>query len=66
MTQNVIIMVVIRHTWSGIKRTFVPSVKRQPYSVRNWRIVPVLFANSRLSGWHLDRLLENSLVVCQA
>ena len=27
--------------------------------------MPVLCANSRLTGWHLDRLLESSLVVHQ-
>jgi hypothetical protein len=60
MTDNVIISTIIRHTWSGTILTYVKTVKRQPYSERNWRIVPVLYAISRITGWRLDRLLEDS------
>ena len=63
MTYNVIRTTIIRHTWSGKKRTVVLSVKLPQSSGLRGRIVPVLYANSRLSGWHLDRLLENPLVV---
>jgi hypothetical protein len=60
MTDNVIISTIIRHIWSGTILTYVKTVKRQLSSGQNWRIVPVLYANSRITGWHLDRLLEDT------
>jgi hypothetical protein len=60
MTDNVIILPLYDIIWSGTILTYVKSVKRQLSSGQNWRIVPVLYANSRITGWHLDRLLEDT------